>query len=401
MRNLNLYNLFALLCFWALPLQASQSDGLYEAEVEAADQGAVARTTAMGEAMAAVLLKVSGNSRILQEEVILSAMADASRYVRQYRYRSEAIPPEERQPAEGDEPVKESRLMLWVSFDSGSIDDLLRRYGFTVWSAARPTTLVWLAVEEGSQRVLVGANDEGLVREVLDAESQRRAIPIRLPLLDLTDQSQLRIVDVWGGFVDTIQRASARYEPQAVLVGKLYAAGGAWEARWMLLYQGDVHEWRHTSEDVMAVIASGVGGSSDYLSQRFAESSYMGVEQLVLHIGGIESMAAHRRVTDYLHSLHGVSAVTLRRVDATSSNFLLQVEGGSDTVLQAIAMGDRLVQVEAPLQLEQPALPEQAVEPGQPASSDEGGEGANEFQHEMAVYQQQPALMERYYRLLP
>jgi hypothetical protein len=208
---------------------------------------------------------------------------------------------------------------------------------------------VWLGVEDVSRRVLVGANDQGLVREVLDAESRRRAIPLRLPLLDLTDQSKLRVIDVWGGFVDNIQAASERYEAQAVLFGKLYSAGANWEARWTLLYQGEQHEWQHNAADVSDVIKSGVAGTSEYLSEAFAESSYLGIDQLALRIEGIDDMDDFRRSNDYLQSLHGVSAVTLRRVDASSSSFLLQIEGSRETVLQAIARGDVLVEVEQPL----------------------------------------------------
>jgi hypothetical protein len=372
MRTLKILSLCGLLLFWGLPSQAAQPNGLYEAEVETLDQGRDARATAMAEAMAAVLVKVSGSSALLDEEAIQSAMADAARYAKQYRYRSEEIPLKERKVTEGGEAAPENRLLLWVGFDSTSIDNLLHRFGFTVWSAARPTTLVWLAVEEGSRRVLVGANDQGLVREVLDAEAQRHAIPLRLPLLDLTDQSKVRPVDIWGGFIDNIEAASQRYETQAVLIGKLYSAGKHWEARWTLRYQGLQHEWQQSAADVTAVIASGVGGTSDYLSQRFAERSYLGVEQLVLRIDGVKGMGDFRRISDYLLSLHGITAMTLRRVDATSSSFLVQIEGGREAVLQAIAMGDVLVKVETPepepLLSPEVNAPSQADAPVQPES---------------------------------
>ena len=357
MRYLKYITLCALLLIWGLPAQAVQLKGLYEAEVELTDQALSTRATAMGEAMAAVLLKVSGSAAVLSEPVIKSAMKNASRYVQQFRYRNEAIPAEKREKPKGGEPAAEERLLLWVGFDSASIDNLLRRFGFNVWSAARPGTLVWLAVEEGSRRVLVGANDRGLVRDVLESEAQRRAIPLRLPLLDLTDQSKVRAVDVWGGFVDNIEAASLRYETQAVLIGKLYQLGKEWEARWTLRYQGDQYEWQQRTKNVSTVIASGVGGTSDYLSQRFAASSYLGLDQLALRIEGVATMQDFRRINDYLLSLHGVSAVTLRKTEASASSFLVEIEGGRETVLQAIAMGDMLAEVEPPPEVLQPEAP--------------------------------------------
>jgi hypothetical protein len=384
----------ALLIIWGLPLQAAQLKGLYEAEVEVVDQGRALRTTAMGEAMAAVLLKVSGSAAVLEEEVIKSALADASRYVRQYRYRSEEIPAEKRSAAVDDEPPAENRLLLWVGFDSGSIDNLLRRFGFNVWSAARPSTLVWLAVEEGSRRVLVGANDRGLVREVLEKEAERRAISLHLPLLDLTDQSKVRAVDVWGGFWDNIEAASYRYETQAILVGKLYAVGSGWEARWILRYQGDQHEWEYRSDDVSTVIANGVGGATDYLSNYFASTSYLGMDQLALRIEAVNGMEDFRRVNDYLQSLHGVTAVKLRRVDALSASFLIDIEGGRDTLLQAISMGDVLVEVETPAPESMP-IPELMVPVSpslQPAPHEQGEMPVAEVAAEPVADGKEPAM---------
>ena len=338
MRYLKIFTLCGLF-LWAASLPAAQVSGLYEAEVEVADQGTEVRGSAMRDAMAAVLIKVSGSTSVPQEEVLQEAMADAARYVRQYRYRNDTTAAS----------TGQNRLLLWVSFDSNSIDTLLRRFGFSVWGGARPDTLIWLAVEDGSRRVLVGANDQGLVRELLDAESQRRAIPIRLPLLDLKDQSRVRAVDVWGGFVDNIETASQRYEAPAVLIGKLYRMGKGWTGRWILRYQGEQHEWREEGTQVNQVIASGIDGTSDRLAQYYAASNHLGIEQLVLRIEGVASMNDFRRVSDYLHSLHGVQTVTLRRIDANSSSFLLVTEGNLASVLQVIAMGDTLMEVKQPV----------------------------------------------------
>ncbi len=394
------------LFIWGLPAQAAQLEGLYEAEVELADQGRATRATAMAEAMAAVLLKVSGSAAVLSEPVIKSAMEDAARYVQQYRYRNEAMPAEKRHKGKGG--AAENRLLLWVGFDSVSIDNLLRRFGFNVWGTARPSTLVWLAVDEGSRRVLVGANDQGLVREVLESEAQRRAIPLRLPLLDLTDQSKVRPVDVWGGFVDNIESASLRYETQAVLIGKLYPLGKEWEGRWTLRYQGDQYEWQQRAKDVRTVIASGVGGISDYLSQRFAASSDPGMDQLALRIEGVTTMDDFRRINDYLLSLHGVSAVTLRKTDATSSSFLVEIEGGRETVLQAITMGDMLAEVEPPPEVLQPESPmelrSQSVEvspsPVEPAAGEVGSDTLKEDAEVLPLQPQVVPLQELVYRLL-
>ncbi len=333
-------SLYGLLFFWGLPSQASQPMGLYEAEVEVADQGRQARADAMTEAMAAVLIKVNGSSTIVQEDVIDSAMKQASRYVRQYRYRSES-----------DKSGKQNRLLLWVAFDNSSIDKLLARYGFTAWGAVRPATLVWLGVQQGKRRVLVGANDHGLVREVLDDAAQRRAIPVRLPLLDLTDQSQMSAADIWGGFFENIVEASRRYETQAVLIGKLYPLGREWEARWTLKYKGESYEWRHRAADVSAVVASGVEGTGERLSRQLLKIGSGDGESgpFLLRVEGLDGLNDFRRVSDYLVSLRGVRSVSLHSTKATSSRFLVEVEGRRAALLQSIELGDVLVKVNMPV----------------------------------------------------
>lgn len=345
MRYLKYLALGALMIVWGLPLQAAQLNGLYEAEVAVPDQGRTTRARAMDDAMAAVLLKVGGSAAVLEEEAIKKALSNASRFVQQYRYRSES----------DERGSSSSGLMLWVGFDKSSIDNLLRTAGMNVWGENRPATLVWLAVEEGSSRQLVGANDQGLVRNLVESEAQRRAIPLVLPLLDLTDQSKVRPIDVWSGFFDNLKAASKRYESQAILVGKLYQAGRLWEARWTLLYQGERREWQKSGTRVSEVIAAGVGGTADYLSSYFSSTSYTGQEELALHINNVGGLAGFRRVSDYLRSLHGVSTVTARRIDATSASFRMQIVGGRDALLQAIGMGDVLVKADPPYQPLAPA----------------------------------------------
>jgi len=123
----------------------------------------------------------------------------------------------------------------------------LRSHGFTVWGTARPATLIWLGVENKASRVLVGANDGGLLRGLIDQESERRALPVKLPQLDMRDQQQVSTADVWGDFLDTIKRASQRYDAQAIVIGRLYQTSSRrWEARWTLDYRGEVERCRHS-----------------------------------------------------------------------------------------------------------------------------------------------------------
>jgi hypothetical protein len=345
MRYLTIFPLF--ICLLSLPLQAAEYKGLYEAEVEVPNQGAGARSEGMRQAMAAVLLKVSGAGRVRDDASLAEAMQQPDRYVQQYRYRSDASPQGQQSSTKGGRQ-KES-LLLSVRFDQRSIDELLRQSGFNVWGEARPSTLIWLGVEDGGTRVMVGANDSGRVREIIDSEAARRALPIKLPLLDMTDQGKVRPADVWGEFIDTIKKASQRYAPQAILVGRLYPVSGRrWEVRWLLDYRGEVSRWQSQSGEVAPLIAEAIDRVTDDLASHFAQGSVSGSGEVLMRVEGIRNLKDYRRVVDYLEAVHGVKQVVVDTMTPTAARLRIVAEGGMDTVLRIIALGNTLVKMEQP-----------------------------------------------------
>jgi hypothetical protein len=406
MRYLTILSLLWLIL--PLPSQAAETHGLYEAEVEVPDQGPGARTEGMRQAMAAVLLKVSGTSRVNGDAALAEAMQSPARYVQQYRYRSES--PGEEAPAESDGKAPLERLLLQVNFDQKSIDGLLRSQGYNIWGEARPATLIWLAVEDSGSRVLVGANDGGLLRELFDREAERRALPIVLPLLDLNDQRRVRTADVWGEFLDTIREASQRYDAQALLVGRLYPLSSRrWEARWALDYRGEVERWQSQSGNVEALVSEVVGRVTDTLAQRFAQSFVAGSGQLLLRVEGVTNLSDYRRVLDYLKGVHGVRQATAETLSAAAVRFRLATEGGSEAVLQVIALGDTLERIEQP-QLPEAGVPMPTLRPLPPgaARNGTGSTASGTMRGEAAPDAEQPvetapvpAPPELVFRLLP
>jgi hypothetical protein len=347
MRYLTIFSLF--FCLLSLPTHAAESRGLYRAEVEVADQGAESRLEGMRQAMAAVLLKVSGNSRVAEDATLAEAMKQPARYVQQYRYRREPLPPQEQETLPPTEEAKQERLLISVRFDQRSIDELLQRSGFNVWGDARPSTLIWLGVEDGGKRVLVGANDKGLVRELIETEAVRRALPVKLPLLDLTDQGKVRTVDVWGEFLDPIREASRRYTSQAILVGRLYPVSSrSWEVHWALDYRGELIRWQSQGDQVAPLITEAVDRVTDHLAMRFAQGSLDGSGEVRMRVEGVQNLHDYRRVVDYLSEVHGVKQVVVELLTPDSVDLRITAEGGIDTVLQIIALGNTLEKVELP-----------------------------------------------------
>ena len=338
-RWLSLYLCVALLGL--LPAGAmGVTEQLYQARVEVADQDERARAEGMVRAMRMVLLKVSGSERFMTDPAMQQALQQATRYAQRYQYHSEMLPQDEA------ERSPSSRLLLEVEFEPQRINALLREHGYAVWGRVRPETLIWMGVEDRGNRVLVGADDRGLVRRVLDETARERGLPVQLPLLDLADQTQVQSADLWGGFYADIEQASARYHAQAILIGRLYPVSQQlWEARWILLQDGDRHQWQLRSDDVAVLIANGVKETTEWLASRFAKLASEGEGTLQLMVNGVADLRAYRRLMDYLTGISGVQAVQPKILQDDIVVLQLAVEGGREALMRTIAL-DHLLELD-------------------------------------------------------
>lgn len=348
MKRLPFY--FWLLPFWlaAGAAPAAEVRDLYEAEVVVADQQAEARQQAMRDGLAEVLVRATGYSATAQDPALADLLGNAPRYVQQYRYRT--VPATDTMPA---------ALALWMSFDANTINQSLRERGQPVWGSARPLLLVWLALETGSERRLVSAA-ESVGWSSLETAARRRGLPLRLPLLDLEDQARVTAADVWGGFQETVLNASARYQPQAVLLGRLYHdRQGVWHARWTLRVGEEALHWDNTGAVPDEVLTAGVESSADALAARFAQVGALNSgTQLSLRISDVNSLADYARLLSYLNSLSGVSAVQVTVVESRTVSCRLTLEVGPDAVARTIGLGTTLAAMPAAVPAADPLSPE-------------------------------------------
>lgn len=318
---------------WSAPLS-----GLYEVEVPVADQAAANRSAAMVEALRQVVVKVTGRAAAENSLAVREAMKKPAPYVQQYSYRT------------NDGVGAELPLLMSVTFDKNRIDQLLQTAGLSQWSAARPLTIVWLAVEQGNQRILVGAGDRGLVKELLTKAAQRRGLPLRLPLLDATDQARVQAGDAWSDFHDSIIQASQRYEAQAVLVGRLGpVSGGRWQVRWSLYQGGTSQRWNQTSDKAEALVAYGIDMGTDTLAAATvrAVADVTGGNEVYWVVKDVHDMRSHRRVMDYLASLRGVVSVQPEQVSGDSMRLRIITSNGAAALHQQLAYDNRLLALDA------------------------------------------------------
>ncbi len=319
--------------------RAAEVQGLYQAEVPVSGQQPAERKRALRTALSQVLVKVSGGRAVTQDPGIARALQTPSQYVQQYRYRT--VYPDS---GDGARPTK----LLWAQFDRDAVNRLLREQNRPIWGKARPAMLVWLAVERDGRRVLVGSDDPSSVPTVLESRAAARGLPLVIPLLDLEDQSRLRVSDVWGEFTDSIVSTSKRYQSDVILIARAYELlPGLWEARWRLQMGQRALRWSTQSDVLDIALDEGIDRAADVLAEEFARIAEGGDSgALDILVTEINSLGDYARALRYLGALDMVEAVQTIRVQPGEAWFRLTSAAGKEAVGEAISLGRTLSPVD-------------------------------------------------------
>jgi len=339
------HRLLSLLCTVLLAISGPASgaviENLYEAAVPVADQSLAGREAGMRAALGVVLVRVTGQRAAPQQDRLAEMLGRAPAFVQQFRFEERPVP-----DPETGEPLM--TLHLSVRFDPLAVQRALVARGIPVWGRERPSTLVWIAFDDGFERGILDDTANPVFNAAVDETARLRGLPVVWPLMDLQDRSALAFTDVWGGFGGQIEEASTRYRPNAVLIGRLFKVDAArWGARWSLMDAGVTRSMETPPGMLSSVLADGVHWVADAFGARGAllpDAISDGHTRVV--VSGVESMADYATATRYLETLSPVSAVTLLQVDRDRLVYAVELRGSEQQLRQAIALGSRLREVE-------------------------------------------------------
>lgn len=337
----SLAGLLLLLAFvgMSVDILAVEVMNLYDAEVPVRDQSTEIRQEAFPKALERVLIRLSGNRSIAEMPEGRNILAVASRYVLQYQYQSVEL-------------VKNrtgaSSLLLKVEFDGRALIHRMQRGNLPVWGSNRPSTLIWLGIQQGYKRRILAEGDEDEVRTVLDTEAYQRGLPLLFPLMDLDDRAQVEFADIGGGFATRVLDASARYEADIVVTGVLVQQNdkAPWTSHWTV-YRDKVSSRWTSHGSLQDVVTAGIDGIADILASRYAVK---GGEQdlrneIRLEITHILRLQNYAKVLNHLKSLSSVISVQPIFVHGDTVRYKLLIQGDQQNLERAIILGRVLVPV--------------------------------------------------------
>jgi uncharacterized protein len=311
----------------AVPFVGNAATDLYQVEVAVADQSRSEQQVAAGIGLLEVLTRVTGLKEIPQPPEIRAAMAQPERYYAQSLYLPSAgreLPATSRAREVQARARPGAGLAFSMRFSEAEIRRLILTAGLPLWSANRPTTVVWLALDDGEQRHLIDRSEEQFLIPALLRRAQQRALPVIVPDLSLhendDDRSDVSVFAVWNHDWATLVAISQRYRMDNILVGRIsQTPAGVWMADWHLWQRTGERDFREQvfvleAEDGDRLARDAVDQVADALFAQFA--IYPGAEAVLrLEINGIGDLRSYGAVLQYLASLEFVEAVQVQRVE--------------------------------------------------------------------------------------
>jgi hypothetical protein len=332
---------------------ALQVSGLYSQQIPVTNDGEAERNRAFREAFAAVVVKVSGDPRWLENLAIERAIAQAQNYVEATSYISESIqlPLEDNTlPLDSDEEqfyTAEQRIIS-VNFAAALINELLEDAGIPIWDDNRPSVLVWMVLQNSAgerEFLTVGSNPE--IVKVMQDFAAARGLPIIFPVLDFEDRKSLSENIAWNLDEAAISSASERYGADSILAGRLhFTASGELVGLWQFRFQEETDVFDGFDSELKSYLYDPLNRITTQLAGYFAilpESIDGGTVRL--RIDGIKNLNDYSSLLNYVENLGLVATVTTAEVDGERIELQLSLVGDTRQLYEQIALDRDLLPI--------------------------------------------------------
>ncbi|SHF97390.1 hypothetical protein SAMN04487965_3042 [Microbulbifer donghaiensis] len=323
-----------LLGVLVLPAQARVIPDLYEVVEAVPSRGTTDRAAASSRGLERVFVRVTGDAAIGSNPQLRPVLQQAQRYVQGFRYSSE-----------------DNQLYLHLSFDPQAVSDQVHKLHLPMWPNNRPGTLVWMAVDtlQGG-RAALREEDAPELFAAMDAMAIERGLPVDFPVMDLNDQRNMPLGNLWAQDERAAERAGVRYNPDATLMGRvLQASGQRWQANWLLIHGGRSYAFDASGNSLEEVALRGIDEAANLLAQRYAvrpESDSGPRSAVIVELSGVDSFADYTEASAYLQGLAQVSSADLLSVKADRMRVALTTSAHMQNLRDALAL-NRKLQAEA------------------------------------------------------
>ncbi len=341
-----------------MPAYALPVNGLYSYEIQVSNQSSSERNRALGEAMAAVIVKVTGNARWLQNSAVQQALRNAEGFVEETRYRNEAVavttttsaPPAN--PSQVTMPLPGSNQVSFINviFARELIDRLLTNAAIPVWDSNRPSLMIWMVLQNDSgERSMLSRDSNPEIIALMQQFALERGIPLLFPVLDFEDRQNLTLDSLWSLDTEAIRRASLRYGADSVMAGRLHITNtGELVGLWQFIFRDQEQVFDSFDSDLRNYVREPLDRVTTQLASHFAiVKSTTGQQKVKLRVEGIGNLAAYSSLVGLLQGLGLVDGVLTSTLDGENLELELTLLGTRQQLYEMLELDRDLLPIAA------------------------------------------------------
>ncbi len=314
---------------------------LYQVKILVKDQSSKTQWDAVSSGFKEVLVRKSGSQRILTTDEVKQASKKVKSYLQRYEY------------SVNEDKLSKYAFELRLDFEPRLVGELIQAAGMPIWGSNRPVTILWLAMEKDYKRkILRESQNEDDISHIIMTESQRRGLPVILPLMDLEDELNVSISDLWGRFSQPVVNASKRYAADSIIFGRVRKTGEVWSLNVNYLNQGEEQRISLQDKTPELLISKLSNQLAELLCLKYCVVEKAQSHQVVIQISNINNYSNFKLAEKYLESLSSIRKVEVEKIGATVVRFNVSLLGELQSVKEGIELGKKLI-VESAFEPEQ------------------------------------------------
>lgn len=245
---------------------SAQADELYTARAIVTGQTAENRAPGIAACFKDVLVKVSGDPRLLDDAAVNALSAQASVYVESYEYLDRMAGVQ----IHDEQGSRDRSFILTVTFEKSRIDALLTRLGRPPWTDPRPRLAVFLAIRNEARQYML-ASDGAFgrdQRDSLEAAAWQMGMTVAIPNEAALAAAGIGFESLAALEPEALDRAAKAGGADMALAGTLVWNKGTlgWAAGWRLTAAGKTHRWRVRDVNFDDAFRSALRGAVQILS---------------------------------------------------------------------------------------------------------------------------------------
>jgi uncharacterized protein len=243
---------------------AETIDDLYRAQTIVTGQGEENRLRGFPPCLEDVLIKVSGDPRLIGDPRLAPLEAKAPTFVASFEYHDRMAG----LPTHDEQGTRDRPYDLIIHFDREQVDAALRSLGLMPWTPPRPRVAVFVEMQQAAARtVLTRDGDQVGPREALAAAADKRGIPILMPSTRELQSGGVRFGDLTGD-APGLDVQAKMLGADAALTGQLIWVDEdlGWAATWSLGRHAGTHHWQIRGVSFDEAFRNAMGGVAQILS---------------------------------------------------------------------------------------------------------------------------------------